>query len=128
LSPLFAHRLLDGVDKARERRGHRFVRSADESNIDGKSRRAGQRALARGTRFVAQRRPRTVKAAKRAVDRPWRRTFLGFTCTGRRPHRRQGRAQALQALQQEGRQRTCRTRGGSLPRVVQDRRQSRDGW
>ena len=97
LSPLFANLLLDGFDKELERRGHRFVRDADESNISGKSARTGQRVLASGARFLARRLKRTVNAAKSAVDRPWRRTFLGFPFTRRRPHRRQVSAKALQA-------------------------------
>ena len=101
----------DDLDKELERRGHRFVRNADESNISVKSLRAGQRVLASVTRCLERRLQRTVHAAKSAVDRPWRRPFLGVTFTRRRPHRRQGSAQALKALKQEGRQRTGRTRG-----------------
>jgi hypothetical protein len=62
------------------------------------------------------------------VARPWRRTFLGFTCTGRRPHRRQVSAKALQALTQEGRQRTGRTRGVPRWRLVHELQQYLDGW
>jgi RNA-directed DNA polymerase len=128
LSPLFANLLLDGFDKERERRGHRFVRYADDSNIYVKSARAGQRVLASVTRFLEQRLTLPVNTAKSAVDRPWRRTFLGFTFTGRRPHRRQGSAKALKALHQEVRQRTGRTRGVPLRRLVHDLRQYLEGW
>jgi retron-type reverse transcriptase len=89
-SPLLANLLLDDLDKALERRGHRFVRYADDSNIYVKSLRAGQRVLVSVTRFLERQLTLTVKAAKSAVDRPWRRTFLGFTFTRRRPTRRQG--------------------------------------
>ena len=128
LSPLFANLRLDGFDKELERRGHRFVRYADDSNIYVKSARAGQRVLARVTRFLERRLKLTVNAAKSAVDRPWRRTFLGFTFTGRRPHRRQVSETALQALKQEVRQRTGRTRGVALRRLVHDLRQYLEGW
>jgi RNA-directed DNA polymerase len=128
LSPLLANLLLDGLDKELERRGHRFVRDADDSNISVRSRRAGQRVLASVTRFLERRLKRTVHAAKSAVDRPWRRTFLGFTCTGRRPHRRRVSNKALQAFKQEVRQRTSRTRGVSLPRVAHELRQYLEGW
>jgi hypothetical protein len=70
----------------------------------------------------------TVNAAKSAVDRPWRRTFLGFTFTRRRPNRRQVSEKALKALKQEVRQWTGRTRGVPLQRVVQDLRQDLEGW
>ena len=128
LSPLVANLRLEGFDKELERRGHRFVRYADDSHISVKSLRAGQRVLASVTRFLERRWKRTVNAAKRAVDRPWRRTCLGFTFTRRRPHRRQGSGKALKALQQEVPQRTGRTRGVSLPCVVDDLRQSLNGW
>jgi RNA-directed DNA polymerase len=64
----------------------------------------------------------TVAAAKSAVDRPWRRTFLGFTCTGRRPNRRGVSDKALKACKEEVRRRTFRTHGESLVRVGGDLR------
>ncbi len=109
LSPLLANLLRDGLDKELERRGHRFVRYADDSNIYVKSARAGQRVLASVTRFLARRLKLTVNAAKSAVDRPWRRTFLGFTFTGRRPNRRRVSVKALQAYKQEIRRLTYRS-------------------
>jgi RNA-directed DNA polymerase len=104
------------------------VRYADDSNIYVKSARAGHRVLASVTRFLARRLKLTVNAAKSAVDRPWRRTFLGFTFTGRRPHRRQVSDKALKALKQEVRQRTRRTRGVPLRRLVHELRQYLEGW
>jgi hypothetical protein len=127
-SPLVAHLLLACFDKELERRGQRCVRSADESNLYGKSPRVGPRVRTRGTRCVERRVKRTVNAATSAGDRPWRRTLLGFTVTRRRPHRCQGSAKALQALQQAVRQRPGRTRGVSLQRVGDGLRQDRDGW
>jgi RNA-directed DNA polymerase len=120
--------LLERFDKELERRGHRFVRCADESNIYVKSLRAGQRVLASVTRFLERQLQRTVNAAKSAVARPWRRTCLGVTCTRRRPNQRLVSEKALKARKQEVRQRTCRTRGVSLPRVGQDLRLYLDGW
>jgi len=128
LSPLLAHLLLDQFDKELERRGHRFVRYADDRKIYVQSARAGQRVLTSVTRFLERRLKRTVNAAKSAVDRPWRRIFLGLTLTTRRPYRRRVSDKALKALQEERRQRTCRTRGVALPRVVQDLQRSLNGW
>jgi RNA-directed DNA polymerase len=104
------------------------VRDADESNIYVKSARAGHRVLARVSRCLERRLQRTVNAVKSAVDRPWRRTFLGFTFTGRRPHRRRVSAKALQACKQEVRQRTSRTRGVPLRRLGHELRQYLEGW
>ena len=128
LSPLLANLLRDGLDKELERRGHRFVRDADDCHIYVKSARAGPRVLARVTRFLARRLKLAVNAAKSAVDRPWRRTFLGFTFTGHRPNRRRVSEKALKACTQEVRRLTFRTRGASLARVVDDLRQYLSGW
>jgi RNA-directed DNA polymerase len=123
VSPRLANLRLDELDKELERRGHRVVRDADDGNSDVQSARAGQRVLARVTRFFARRLQLTVNAAKRAVDRPWRRTLLGVTVTGRRPHRRRVRVKALPAYKPESRRLTSRPRGVSLRQVVRDVRQ-----
>jgi RNA-directed DNA polymerase len=128
LSPLFANRRRDGFEKELERRGPRFVRDADESNISGKSARAGPRGLARVSRFLERRLQLTVNAAKSAGDRPWRRTFLGCTFTERRPHRRRVRDKARKAFKQEVRQRPSRTRGVPRRRSGHELRQSLEGW
>jgi RNA-directed DNA polymerase len=128
LSPLLANLLLGELDKELERRGHRFVRYADDSNIFVKSARAGQRVLASVTRFLERRLKLRVNAAKSAVDRPWRRTFLGFTFTGHRPNRRRVSAKALKTLKHEVRRFTSRTRGVSLGQVARDLRRYLEGW
>jgi RNA-directed DNA polymerase len=128
LSPVRANLLRDGLDKEWARRGHRFVRDADDGTISVKSVRAGQRGLASVTRFLERRLQLAVHAAKSAVDRPWHRTFLGCTFTGRRPHRRRVSDTALKAGTEEGRRRTFRTRGESLVRVVGDLRRYLEGW
>jgi RNA-directed DNA polymerase len=119
---------LDELDPELERRGHRFVRYADDSNIFVKSARAGQRVLASVTRFLARRLKLAVNAAKSAVARPWQRTFLGFTFTGRRPNRRRVSEKALEACKHEVRKLTSRTRGVSLGRVVGELQRYLDGW
>jgi RNA-directed DNA polymerase len=69
-SPLLANRLLDELDKALERQGHRFVRYADDSNIFVQSARTGQWVLARVMRLLDRRLQLAVKAAKRAAAEP----------------------------------------------------------
>ena len=81
LSPLLANLLLDELDKELERRGHRFVRYADDCNIYVKSQRSGQRVLASITGYLHRRLKLTVNEEKSAVGRPWERVFLGFTFT-----------------------------------------------
>jgi RNA-directed DNA polymerase len=128
LSPLLANLLRDGLDQELEKRGHRFVRYADDSNIFVKSARAGARVLASVTRYLKRQLKLVVNAAKSAVDRPWRRTFLGFRFAGRQPNRRQVSAKALKACKQESRRLTQRRRGVSLPQVAQEVRRYVTGW
>jgi RNA-directed DNA polymerase len=128
LSPLLANLLLDGFDKELERRGHRFVRYADDCNIYVRSARAGGRVLASVTRYLERRLKLSVNEAKSAVDRPWRRTFLGFSFTASRPNRRRVSAKALGRFKEQVRALTQRTRGVSLLTVVRELREYVLGW
>jgi len=87
LSPLLSNILLDDLDKELERRGHAFCRYADDCNIYVATKRAGERVMASVTRFLSERLKLTVNTAKSAVDRPWKRTFLGFTMTSHKEPR-----------------------------------------
>jgi hypothetical protein len=84
--------------------------------------------MASGTRCVERRLQRAVNAAKSALDRPWRRTFLGCSFTRHHPNRRRVSDKALKACKQEGRRLTHRTRGVSLSRMASDLRQYLPGW
>lgn len=79
LSPLLANILLNDLDKELARRGHRFVRYADDCNIFVKSKRAGKRVMASVTHYVEGKLKLKVNRDKSAVDRPWKRKFLGFS-------------------------------------------------
>jgi group II intron reverse transcriptase/maturase len=79
LSPLLSNIVLDELDRELERRGHRFVRYADDANIYVRSERAGQRVMASVVRFIEGRLRLKVNAAKSAVARPEQRHFVGFT-------------------------------------------------
>lgn len=79
LSPLLSNILLDDLDKELERRGHAFCRYADDCNLYVGSPRAGQRVMASLTRFLKETLRLTVNPNKSAVDRPWKRKFLGFS-------------------------------------------------
>ena len=84
LSPLLSNIVLDELDRELERRGHRYVRYADDCNIYVRSERAGQRVMKSITRFITQRLKLKVNETKSAVARPQERKFLGFSFT-RRP-------------------------------------------
>jgi RNA-directed DNA polymerase len=79
LSPLLANILLDDFDKELNRRGHKFVRYADDCNVYVKSRRAGERVRASLTKYLEDTLRLKVNREKSAVDRPWKRKFLGYS-------------------------------------------------
>ncbi len=81
LSPLLSNLVLDELDRELERRGHRFVRYADDCNIYVRSERAGQRVMESITRFITQKLKLKVNEAKSAVAQPQQRKFLGFSFT-----------------------------------------------
>jgi RNA-directed DNA polymerase len=78
LSPLLSNVMLDDLDRELERRGHRFVRYADDVMIYTTSRRAGERVMTGIMQFVEQRLKLRVNREKSTVDKATRRTFLGF--------------------------------------------------
>lgn len=78
LSPLLSNIVLDELDQELARRGHRFVRYADDANIYVCSERAGQRVMVSITAFIEKRLRLKVNAEKSAVARPEERHFLGF--------------------------------------------------
>jgi RNA-directed DNA polymerase len=78
LSPLLSNIVLDELDQELSRRGHRFVRYADDCNIYVRSERAGQRVMASVVSFIERRLRLKVNAAKSAVALPKERHFLGF--------------------------------------------------
>ena len=79
LSPLLSNIMLDELDKELEKRGHKFCRYADDFNIYVKSRRAGERVMQSITNFLEGKLKLQVNREKSAVDRPWKRKFLGFS-------------------------------------------------
>jgi RNA-directed DNA polymerase len=89
LSPLLSNLMLDVLDRELERRGHRFVRYADDCNLYVRSVRAGERVMASVSRFLEKRLKLKVNQGKSAVARPGERKFLGFSFTsGSEPKRR----------------------------------------
>jgi RNA-directed DNA polymerase len=84
LSPLLANILLDILDKELEKRGHKFVRYADDFVILVKSQRAGDRVMEGVSTFLTHRLKLTVNETKSAVARTSRIDFLGFSFNGTR--------------------------------------------
>lgn len=81
LSPLLSNIVLDELDKELEERGHKFVRYADDCNIYVKTKKAGIRVMKSVISFIEEKLKLKVNLNKSAVDRPWKRKFLGFSFT-----------------------------------------------
>jgi len=79
LSPLLANVMLDELDKELEKRGHKFVRYADDCNIYVKSERAGQRVMKSMAKFLEKKLKLKVNEEKSGVDKPQKRKILGFS-------------------------------------------------
>jgi RNA-directed DNA polymerase len=128
LSPLLSNLVLDELDRELERRGHRFVRYADDSNIYVGSERAGQRVMESVTRFITQRLKLKVNQAKSAVARPEQRKFLGFSFTNEREPRRRISPKAITRFKEQIREKTRRTRGISLTQMSKELVAYLRGW
>ena len=129
LSPLLANLLLDGVDKELERRGHRFVRYADDCNVYVQSKRAADRVMAGLVALYATLKLR-VNPAKSAVAPAWQRSFLGYSfwvAPGKIVKRRVA-PQALDKMKERIRELTSRNGGRSLARVAAALRSYLVGW
>ena len=128
LSPLLSNLVLDELDQEMERRGHRFVRYADDSNVYVRSARAGQRVMASLTAFITRRLKLQVNAQKSAVARPAQRKFLGFSFTAHKEPKRRIAPKALERFKQRSRELTSRTRGVSIARMVEELATYLRGW
>jgi len=130
LSPLLSNLMLDVLDKELEKRGHRFVRYADDCNIYVRSQRAGERVMAGIEEFLAKRLKLKINKAKSAVAKPSVRKFLGFSFTGgkgKEPRRRIA-PQALARFKAKVRELTRRTRGQSLAQIAKGLSLYLTGW
>jgi RNA-directed DNA polymerase len=128
LSPLLSNLVLDELDRELERRGHRFVRYADDCNIYVRSGGAGRRVMASITRFITRRLKLKVNQAKSAVARPAERKFLGFSISGGKQPKRRIAPKALARCKRKVRELTQRTRGISLERMAKELASYLRGW
>jgi RNA-directed DNA polymerase len=128
LSPLLSNIVLDELDRELERRGHRFVRYADDSNVYVSSERAGKRVMGGITRFLTTKLKLKVNQAKSAVSRPKDRKFLGFSFTGGKEPRRRIAPKALLRFKARIRELTCRTRGISMEQRAKELSTYLRGW
>jgi RNA-directed DNA polymerase len=128
LSPLLSNLMLDVLDKELEKRGHHFVRYADDCNIYVRSQRAGERVMAGIEQFLAKRLKLRVNKAKSAVARPSVRKFLGFSFTSESQPRRRIAPQAIDRFKARVRELTRRTGGASPEQIVKELSRYLIGW
>jgi RNA-directed DNA polymerase len=128
LSPLLSNIVLDELDRELERRGHRFVRYADDCNIYVRSPRAGERVMESITNFISRKLKLKVNRDKSAVARPGERKFLGFSFTWGRSIRRRIAPKAIQRFKQRVRELTRRTRGVKIETMVAQLTPYLRGW
>nr|WP_230975189.1 group II intron reverse transcriptase/maturase [Burkholderia stagnalis] len=129
LSPLLANVLLDEVDRELEKRGHHFVRYADDCNVYVRSHSAGERVL-NGLRKLYDRLHLRVNEAKTAVAQATGRKFLGYELwrgTGGRIKCAVAR-KTLKTFKQRIRELTRRWGGRNLPEVAERLRAYVPGW
>ncbi len=129
LSPLMANVLLDEVDKELEKRGHVFVRYADDCNVYVGSQRAGERVMEALKRLYAGLRLQ-VNESKSAVATPWVRKFLGYSfwvAKGGEIKRRVA-PKAVKRMKKRIREITRRKGGKSMKSVFVELRGYLRGW
>jgi len=128
LSPLLSNLVLDELDRELERRGHRFVRYADDCNIYVRSERAGQRVMESVTQFISQKLKLKVNEAKSAVARPQERKFLGFSFTAGPEVKRVIAPKALDRFKQRIREITGRAKSVSMKTTMEELAPYMRGW
>ena len=128
LSPLLSTIVLDELDKELENRGHRFVRYADDATIYVKTKKAGHRVMNSVTLFIEGKLKLKVNLKKSAVDRPWKRKFLGFSFTnGKEPKVRIAK-ESVKRMQNKIREITSRKKPYPMDYRIEKLNQYLIGW
>jgi RNA-directed DNA polymerase len=128
LSPLLSNILLDELDRELERRGHRFVRYADDCNVYVQSKAAGERVIASLEQFLWKRLRLKINRSKSAVARPWERKFLGYSVTNHRETKLKVSPESIRRLKNKLRQEFRRARGRNIGRFVGELTPLIRGW
>ena len=125
---MLSNLVLDELDRELERRGHRFVRYADDSNIYVRSERAGQRVMGSVKRFITEKLKLKVNESKSAVAKPQERKFLGFSFTSGKELKRKIAPKAIDRFKERVREITHKSRGRSMEKVMEELAQYVRGW
>jgi Reverse transcriptase (RNA-dependent DNA polymerase)/Group II intron, maturase-specific domain len=128
LSPLLSNLVCDELDRELERRGHRFVRYADDCNIYFRSERAGQRVMESTTHFITYKLKLKVNESKSSVARPQERKFLGFSFTVGPDVKRIIAPKALERFKRRAWGITRRAKGVSIETTMKELASYMRGW
>jgi len=128
LSPLLSNIMLDEMDKELERRGHRFVRYADDCNVYIKSKAAGERVLASLDKFLSKRLRLKLNLSKSAVGRPWQRKFLGYSMTAHKQAKLKVSPESLKRMREKLKDNFRKGRGRSVSRTIEHLNRQLRGW
>lgn len=128
LSPLLSNILLNELDRELERRGHRFVRYADDANIYVRSRRAGERVMASVERFLTQRLKLTLNWEKSRVARPWACDYLGYGMSWHKQPKLKAAAMGLGRLRDRLRELLRGVRSQKMANVIERINPVLRGW
>ena len=120
LSPLLSNIVLDELDKELERRGHRFVRYADDFQIYVGSKRSAERVMKSLTDFIEKRLKLKVNKEKSAIDRPWKRSFLGYSFTNQKETKLKVSKESIKRFRNKVKEQLRRGRGRNLERFVKE--------
>jgi RNA-directed DNA polymerase len=128
LSPLLSNVMLDLLDKELERRGHKFVRYADDCNIYVKSERAGNRVLTSISRYIQKKLKLRINEEKTAVDEIHTRKFLGFSFTLGIEAKIRISPESIQRFKSKVREITRRKRGKNFLVIIKELSIYLRGW
>jgi len=128
LSPFLSNVVLDDLDRELERRGHRFVRYADDCNVYVRSARAGHRVMGSISSFITRKLKLKVNQSKSRVGKPRECKFLGFRFVGGKESKRSIAPTALARFKERVRELTRRTRGVTIERMIEQVNRYLIGW
>ena len=128
LSPLLSNILLNELDRELERRGHRFVRYADDANIYVRSPRAGERTMDSVERFLSQRLKLTLNRKKSRVAGSWICNYLGYGMSWHQQPRLRIATLSLRRLRDRLKELLRGARGHKMADVIERMNPVLRGW